>query len=1283
MNYLRSVFFLLFLFYKIICFAQAPLTEDVIQINWQGIQKVQISENDYMPLVSFSDALYDAPLGSLPVYYKRFLLNPGINHVTARISDVSTLAPTTEELPVLQAQPITNTDFSVTVKIRTENKSKYAEVIIFPFRRNELTQQTEKLSQCRLEIFSETGNEPVAAKKHKSVNTSVLSTGNIYKLSINTTGIYKITYDDLTNLGIDVSQINPKHIRIYGNGNGMLPESNDEFRYDDLHENAIYVEGESDGVFNTGDYILFYGLSPVKWTYNEGEKRFVHYAHFYSDVNCYFLTTDQGLGKRINEQASLPDAPTHSINTFTDYRYYEKDLSNLIHSGSEWYGEAFDIQTTYSFSFSFPNLASGTKVRIKTNLAARSFYQSTFNVTANGNSMICTIPAVPTSYTSDYAKGSIDTLSINSASPDLNISIQYNKPSSNSLGWLNYIEINATRQLTFTGDQLFFRNETCSGTGNITEFNLSNASSAVRIWDVTNPFEPRYQNFTLASGTIKYTVATDSLKDFVAYNGQSYLTPQFTGKINNQNLHGLPQTEFLVVSHPAFLNDAQRLASAHYNASGISCAVVTTDQVYNEFSSGVKDAAAIRDFVKMFYDRATNASELPKYLLLFGDGSYDNKSRTENNTAFIPTYQSANSLQPTASYVTDDFFGLLDPGEGQNSDGALDVGIGRFPVKTAEEAQKAVDKTVLYLTKQNLLAGGSSSQCSSFSGSISNYGDWRNVICFVADDEDGNLHISQAEYLSGMVDTINKKYNIDKIYFDSYLQETNAGGQRYPEVNDAISSRVEKGALIINYTGHGGEEGWAHERVLTVGAINGFNNKLNLPVFVTATCEFSRFDDPKRTSAGELLYLNPNGGAVSLFSTTRLAFANTNFSLNKSFYTYALSKINNAYPSLGELMKMSKNNIGNVSSIRNFVLLGDPALKLAYPEYNIVTTSIPDTLKALSKVTIGGYIADSLGNVLTDFNGTIYPTVFDKPSSINTLGNDQQSSVFTFVLQKNVLFKGKARVVNGYFTFDFIVPRDIAYTYGNGKISYYAEDTYRDANGYYDGFIIGGFDENYTPDNAGPDIKLYMNDESFVFGGITDENPVLLAILTDSSGINTTGNGIGHDVTGILDDDTHRILTLNDYYESELDSYQKGRIIYPFYNLELGLHNIKVKVWDVHNNSAEAYIEFYVTDSEELAIKHLLNYPNPFRDETSFIFEHNQTCNELTAEIQIYSTQGRLVKILSKHILSSGFQTEPIVWNGTDEGGQRLAPGVYIYKLYVTNCDGLKAEKTEKLILLK
>jgi len=1266
--------------------SQNKAISDTISITWTGIEKVQIKDDTVLYL-TFRDALYDSKYGLVPVYYKKFAFPFSDVSLSAKITNASYKILTDEEKNILvnSYAGSVQDEFFIETRLSSEQKNNYVEVFIIPFRKDINNGTYEKLTKFELNIFFEfeLTNKSSKNKRKQFKNNSVLSSGDIYKLCVSTSGIHKITYEDLQGMGINVGTINPKHIRIYGNGKGMLPESNATFRYDDLYENAIYVEGESDGVFNAGDYILFYAISPIEWVYEPGEKRFIHKTHYYSDVNCYFLTTSHGEGKRVTLQNTLTDVPTHTVNTFDDYLHHEKDLVNLIHSGAEWYGEAFDIQTEYSFSFNFPNIVNGSMIRLKTNLAARSFYNSSFNVTANGNPFTVAISAVPTSYTSDYARASQDTLSFNAGSSQVNVTIKYNKPASNSLGWLNFIQINARRHLSFTSPQMLFRDMTSVGTGNISEFTIGNASAALKIWEVSNPFEPKNQQYNLSGSEMKFTLNTDSLKEFIAFDGQGFYSPQFIGKIDNQDLHGLGFFEFIIVTHPSFFQEAQRLALAHYDASGLSSVVVSTEQIYNEFSSGVRDATAIRDFVKMFYDRASNASEMPKYLLLFGDGSYDNKNRIENNTPFIPTYQSSSSLQPTASYVTDDYFGLLDASEGQSADGALDIGIGRYPVKTIDEARNAVNKSILYLTKHNIIDSNPTGQCSGFSGSISNYSDWRNVVCFVADDEDGNLHISQAEFLAGMVDTTDKSFNIDKIYFDAYLQQTSAGGQRYPEVNDALNTRVEKGALIINYTGHGGEEGLAHERVLTVNMINNFKNKYNLPVFVTATCEFSRFDDPKRTSAGELLFLNPSGGAVALFSTTRLAFANTNFSLNKSFYTYALDKINNTYPSLGELMKLSKNNIGNITSVRNFVLLGDPALKMVYPEFDVVTTTVPDTMKAMSKVTVAGYIADHNGDVMTDFNGIIYPTVFDKPSLINTLANDPQSSVFTFKLQKNILFKGKASVVNGYFSFEFIVPKDIAYTYELGKISYYAEDGTRDAKGYFDGFIIGGFDENYTPDDAGPVINLYMNNESFVFGGITDENPILLAILADSSGINTTGNGIGHDITAVLDDNTTRVIILNDYYESELNSYQQGRVIYPFYNLELGLHNLRLKVWDVHNNSSEAYIEFLVTDSEELAIKHLFNYPNPFRDLTTFIFEHNQTCNELTVEIQIFSTDGRLVKTIERSIINSGFKSEPIVWNGTDEGGDRLSEGLYIYKLYVKNCDGLKAEKSQKLILLK
>jgi len=1275
---------LLALLLPFIGMAQQKAISESITFEWNAVQKIKYTDTDYDAFLSFNDALYDFNFGKLPVLHKKYALPTSHFTVTVKIVEPEYGELTLEEETVISDLQLIKSEPVIESKISTENKKTNAHVFILPFRKNASSGKYEKLVACEIEVFLDIHTEnAIHAKSKAYAANSVLAQGNIYKICVSTTGIHKITYDNLVAMGVNVGSINPKHIKIYGNGNGMLPESNDGFRYDDLFENAIYVEGEQDNAFNQGDYVLFYGLSPHTWQYNPSEKRFNHNIHLYSDANCYFLTADHGPGKRIEAQASSSDVPTHIVNTFDDYVYHEKDSLNLIHTGREWFGETFDIQTEHSFDFTFPNIVSGSKVRLKTAVAARSFSNSTFNLTAGGNNYVVSVSAVPTSYTSDYARTSVDTFMFNATSANINVKFKYNKPTNNSAAWLNYIQFNVTRQLNFTGTQLPFRNVDCIGSGNISEFVISNATSALRVWDVTHPFLPFFQEYTLNGSQFKFTTPTDTLKQFIAFNGQAFLVPDFIGKIHNQNLHALGQYDFLIVSHPAFAGEAQRLAVIHYNAQNISCAVVTTEQIYNEFSSGVRDITAIRDYAKMFYDRASNASEMPKYLLLFGDGSYDNKNRTENNTAFIPTYQSLNSLLPTASYVTDDFFGLFDPGEGQNCDGSIDIGIGRFPVKTLEEAKNAVDKTIIYLTKHNILTQNAGNECSPFSGGISNYGDWRNVICFIADDEDGNTHVSQAEFLAGMVDTTDKSYNIDKIYFDAYLQQTNAGGQRYPEVNDAINSRVEKGALIVNYTGHGGEEGWAHERVLTVAMINNFKNKYNLPVFVTATCEFSRFDDPKRTSAGEYVFLNPNGGGIALFSTTRLAFASTNFSLNKAFYNHALQKVNNEYPTLGDLMKMSKNSIGNITSIRNFVLLGDPALKMVYPEYNVITTSVPDTMKAMSKVTISGHIADDFGNVLTDFNGIIYPTVFDKPSYVNTLANDPQSSVFTFKLQKNVLFKGKASVVNGYFSFDFIVPLDIAYTYGNGKISYYADDGQRDAKGYFNNFYIGGFDENFIPDNQGPEIRLYLNDTTFVFGGITDENPVLLALLSDENGINTTGNGIGHDITAILDDNTTRIIILNDYYESDLNSYQTGRVTYPLYNLDLGLHNIKVKVWDVHNNSSEAYLEFYVTDSEELAIKHLLNYPNPFKETTSFIFEHNQICSELNIEIEIYSLTGHMVKKISRDITSSGFKSDPIEWDGSSDGGQRLAAGVYVYKFFIKNCNGLQTEKSEKLILLK
>jgi hypothetical protein len=646
--------------------------------------------------------------------------------------------------------------------------------------------------------------------------------------------------------------------------------------------------------------------------------------------------------------------------------------------------------------------------------------------------------------------------------------------------------------------------------------------------------------------------------------------------------------------------------------------------------------------------------------------------------------------------VSDDFFGWLDPEEGEDwTSGLVDIGVGRFPVKNASEATAAVSKVEAYYSKNyNFSINDEASSCDVTSAYP--LGDWRNWVCFIADDEDYQTHLGDAESLSNKVKTKHPEYNVDKIYSDAFLQYVTPGGERYPDVNSEIDHRFRRGALVMNYTGHGGEIGLGHERFIEISQIQSYKNKNNLPLMVTATCEFARFDDPDRTSAGELCFLNPDGAAIALLTTVRLAFSNTNLILNTNLYEYIFDTLpNGKMPALGDVVKLTKVKSGISFYYLNFHLLGDPALRLAYPQQkvftssingNTVTTSSTDTMKALAKVTIKGYVGDKSGNKLTSFNGILYPTVFDKQQKITCLGNDPSSITsggpFQFMLQKNIIYKGKVQVTNGDFTFSFIVPKDISYSFDKGKLSYYAHNGVVDAHGYSTNFYIGGSATNVTPDNAGPAIGLYMNDKKFVSGGTTNEKPNLYAEVVDSSGINTVGTGIGHDITAVLDENSSKPVILNDYYEANLNSYQSGKIKYPFNELSEGNHRLSLKVWDVQNNSSIAYTDFVVAKSAEMALTHVLNYPNPFTTRTKFFFENNQCCNTLKVNIQIFTISGKVVKTISQSIRTEGFRSDGIDWDGKDDFGDKLAKGVYIYKLSISDAENKKAEKTEKLVIL-
>jgi hypothetical protein len=1259
-------------------------------INWESPVTVKVTEDEFQKHLAFDGAKFNTADQLLPSWSEVFNLPAGSTDAVFTLSNLI-FAPLTETGFIKDPSLIGNT-----IQIRSFfghiNKSPVSTVSFIPLRKNPSTGSIEKLISFDIIVNPVTGamKNPVLRYYGPS---SVLASGTWYKIKLNKDGVYKLSKSFLTEIGINTSGLSPHNVRVFGNGGGMVPRLNSIARKDDLTENPVSVNDENNnGIFDDEDYVLFYGQGPDRWNY-ASDSHYHHTRHLFSDFTYYFITTDQGVSKSLTSIPSETGPATNQVTSFDDYLFHESDLVNFIKSGNKFFGESFDVILSQDFGgFNFPNMDHSLPVFVQTDVAAKSLVSSSFTLRYNGQTVSnFTVPVVSNCFTCAYAAGNSVGGTFNSSSDNITLNLQYNQPSASSIGWLNFIELNARRYLTMNSGQISFRDALSMGPGKIAQFTISNVSGNMQIWDVTDPTNAKSQQYnTISGGIISFLAHTDSLRQFVAFNTSSFLLPEADSKVANQNLHGLAETDMVILTHPDFINEARDLAQFHQTHDNLRVHLVTTAQVYNEYSSGNPDISAIRDFMKMFYDRAAVNSDLPRYLLLFGDGSYDNKKTGDGTTNFIPTFQTDQSFDLVASYVSDDYFGLLDDDEGRfgpTDVDYLDIGIGRFPVKNSSEARAMVNKVITYSTAPGTIneEGG----CTS--GKCNPMGDWRNTICFIGDDEDGGVHLMDADKLANYMDTTYNNFNIDKIYLDAYPEIATPGGQRYPAVNDLFNRRVEKGALMINYTGHGGEVGLAHERILEIDDINSWENGCRMPVFLTATCEFSRFDDPERTSAGELVLLNEHGGGIALFTTVRLSYSNSNYDINFDMYRHIYDSVNGGLPRIGDIFKLSKRENAATENTRNYSLLGDPAVMLAYPSYQVQTSTFngnpvsatADTIRALGKVTVTGFIKDNNGNKVTGFNGIIYPSVYDKAANIRTLANDPASPPINFKLQKNILYKGKVSVVNGEFTFSFIVPKDIAYQYGKGRISYYAQNGQLDASGNYENFIIGGTSADGLNDAQGPQLRLYINDEKFVSGSITDESPKLYAVITDSSGVNTIGNGIGHDITAQLDNRTDQVFVLNDYYEAELNSYQKGKVVYELEKLSEGHHSVKLKVWDINNNSSETSIDFVVESSAGLALSHVLNYPNPFTTQTTFFFEHNKACVDLQVQIQIYTVTGKLIKTINEDVQCEGYLSNKIKWDGRDDYGDAIGRGVYIYNLKVKAGDGTSAHKIEKLVVLK
>lgn len=1117
-------------------------------------------------------------------------------------------------------------------------------------------------------------------------DNSVLSTGRWYKFSVDKSGVFKLDKNFLNEIGLSTSNLDPRNIRIYGNGGAMLPNLNSDFRYDDLQENSIYVSGENDGVFNDNDYVLFYAKGPHDWV-TPNENAIAHRKNIFSEEAFYFITADNGLGARIAEASPIESVATDQVVSYKDYAFLEEDKINLFGAGQQWFGDSFETTPSRTYSFNFDNIDLSKEVIIKVRGVAISTNSSSMNVSLNNTDLFeLNYNAIDSnSFTKAADDAATVSTQVNSSSLELKIDFD-NKGVPSASSYLDYIEVIGDKLLVANGKQFSFRNFLSQENSRVLEYTIENSSNIQFLWDVTDFLNPKIiTNQNNNGSNFSFKANSGELTEYVVLNSSDYYIPKVLSgsAIANQNLHGLKDIEYLVITKEEFVGQAQRLASHHQLNSNLNSKVVPLYQIYNEFGSGASDITAIRDFIRFLYENASSDDTKVKYVCLFGDSTYDYKDRVSGNNNIVPIYLAYNSFNLTTSFVTDDYYGMMDDHEGNMSTSdKQDIPTGRILVSTQEQASNVVDKILNYYSETAL-------------------GVWRNNLTLFSDDlESASEAVIQEdmEKIAKLIEENTPLFNIKKIYADSYVQIETSAGERYPDVNLAVSNTVEKGSLIIDYFGHGGESGLGHERYMQVDDIKSWVNFDRSPLFITVTCDFSRFDNPSRVTAGEEMLLSKLGGSANIISTTREVFIFYGRSFNNALIRNILDFDGNDY-SIAEALMHTKNSTPSSSKQHFFIFsLGDPAMKLGIPKPNIEVTKINDkdisvsrdTLKALSKVKIEGIVTDENGNLLTSYNGILSTVIFDKPVARKTLNNDgfEDSSgnpiIMEFETQESVVFRGNAEVINGLYEYEFVVPKDIKLSYGNSKISLYAKDSNGSKGGYDIETIIGGVSENVEEDTEGPDIELFMNDNSFVDGGNTSAVPSLIAQFSDDNGINTSLGAIGHAITAVIDGDESNPIQLNEFYESEVGDYTKGSVTYTLRELEPGPHSLKVKVWDTYNNPSEKTLNFTVTESSTFVLENVLNYPNPFVNYTEFWFSHNQPNQVLDVNIYIYTVSGKLLKSIQDTVQTTGSLSRSISWDGKDDFGEKVGKGVYIYKVSVTNVvSGVSAEKFEKLVLLQ
>ena len=1153
-------------------------------------------------------------------------------------------------------------------------------------------------------IVARVARPPVAARlaaradnPHLAVQRSALADGTWYKVPIQKSGVYRIDQAFLRDsLGI-ASPPPLSAVAVYGIGGRILPALNSAPRPADLLEVASVV---------VGDGLLFYAEGPQwwDWTTPEGsaEPRWSHDISPFSTVSHYFVRVDAPAPQRLAAAAFPGWGDAQALAAVADRRFYEVDLTNIPRDGSgsglDWLGPdvlpgggAFAV-----LQESVAGAGPASPVSLRARVAARANPAVTFALVKGGQTLDTAAPRAISTASSNTGNLANDAFlaAETTLGGGLGVGVRAQGGNTGASAWLDWVEAVIEHPAT-AGPDGFAGFPTPGGQAGRFEVALDGFSAEPQVWDVTEAGAIRRLGVAAAGGRWRVQVEAadpERPREIVAFDpaGGHVLTPGAGTAVANQNLHGLAGTPgYVVVTHPLFRAQAERLA-AHRQADGLAPLVVTTEQVFNEFAGGTGDMRAVRDFMKFLYDRAP-AGSLPQYLLLFGDGHYDYRQIKTTAPTFVPVYESEDMFSRTASYTSDDYFGLLGDDEGvwefsfSGTQERVDLGIGRIPARTVGDAATVVQKILAY-------------------ESPATRGDWRTRFTFVADDQfpnvwDDDLHVLNADVTAERAQAADPSVTLRKVYGPSYPSVVTARGRLRPQATEAVREALEEGTLVWNYSGHGGPTGLGDEEYLTEEIVASLDNADRLPVWVTATCSFGKFDIADFQSLAERVLLRAGGGGVAMLTTVRLVYTSSspdsgnNFGLNIELTEQMLQRADDGRPSrLGDALYRTKNTaVGASTNNRKFNLLGDPAMRLGLPERSLAVTA-PAALQAFSEATVSGQVLGLDGQPDPTYRGEVDVTVFDAQRVVQLPEGACCYTGGRYLDRTDRIYSGRASVDGGRFSTTFLVPQDVSYSGLPARVVAYAAGADgSDGVGETTDAVVSTGAGARPNDLEGPDIRLFLNDSTFVDGGTTPPGGVLVARLQDASGINTVGAGVGHELLLTIDGDARSAIDVGRFYAGDLDTYRSGTVRVPLPRLAPGEHTATLTAWDALNNASTATVRFVVVD-EGLLVRSVLPYPNPTAGPARFFVEHNQPVGtSARVQLRIYSLAGRPVRTIDgADALPDGrlsARTVQIAWDGLDDDLDRLGSGVYLVRLRMEVDDpagGTRvAERVDRLAIIR